>query len=223
MSLNNKLKRKFRRIYDMDLLSVALESYRLGDVVEWDGLIKKPDFGNYSFVNFLRIPDKKKADLKKQLENVKMVKADMSKITIDRSYDFHTGLDIPNFATEVGVEVGNENFSDINIDNVQCKVIARELKFELMQILKQAKEEEKKYYRKELKHLFIINKLFYAGKANLTFKSTTKSNVEAAVLKAKISNPKIQVNNTGEINVSFSGNLAIPFAADIESVKDFMD
>jgi hypothetical protein len=147
----------------------------------------------------------------------------MQKITIDSSFDIKGGIDIPNFAAGIGLDLGFERFLNFNIDDVKCKIIARELKVELRNIIKKAKEEDKKNYRKNLKHLHFIDKLFYAGSASFEIKNTTKIEIEAALTAAKIVNPKIDVNTDGNIKVSFAGSQEIPFAADIEPLTDFID
>jgi hypothetical protein len=224
MGMDESLKRKFRRLYNADLLPVAMVSYQLGDIVEWDGFLKKNlDYEAYSFVDLLKTDQNKKTELITDLANVRVEDAIMQTVTIDNEFDIKGGTDIPNFAVELGLVLGNKRFINFNIDNVKCKVIAKDLKRELKNLIEKAKEEDKRYYRRKLKHLFFIDKLFYAGNVSFELIKATKSEVEAALTKAKIINPQIAVNTQGKITVSFYGKMIIPFAADIESLKDFID
>ena len=223
MSLDNRLARKIRRKYRIDLLPIGMESYTLGDVVEWDGFIRKPSVESYCFVRYLKIPEENKNGLIKQLKEVKPVAAQLARITLDSSYDFQSGADIPNFMTDFALEIDSHSLTDINVEDIQCKLIERDLKFELMQTIRQQKKDDRHYYRKELKKLFFLDKLFYAGNISLTLKTSSKSQVEAAILKSKVSNPKITEKGEREVSISFPGDLTIPFAADIEQVNDFID
>ena len=224
MPLNDKLKRQFRKIYGIDLLPVSLSSYYLGDIIEWDGFIKKQlDFENYSLIENLKIEESKKADLRKRLSSVAHEKAAMQRIMIDSRFDIKGGVDIPNFAMNIGAELGFGNFINFSIEDVKCKVLARELKVELTNLIKQAKEDDKKYYRKNLKKLFFIDKLFYAGNASFEIKSSSRAKVEVALTSAKIVNPNLSFGSEGNIKVSFSGDMDLPFAADFEPLTDFID
>ena len=224
MPLNDKLKRQFRRIYGADLLPVSLSSYYLGDIIEWDGFIKKQlDFENISLIENLKIDESRKADLRKRLSEVSMEKAFMQKITIDSRFDIKGGADIPNFATSIGAELGFSNFVNFNIEDVQCKVLARGLKVEIINLIKQAKEDDRKHFRKNLRDLYFIDKLFYAGNASFEIKTDSKAKVEAAVTSAKLVNPNISFNREGNIQVSFTGNKDLPFAADFEPLRDLID
>ncbi|MBN1115741.1 MAG: hypothetical protein JXA77_00935 [Bacteroidales bacterium] len=223
MSLDNKLIRKIRRMYGIDILPIGMESYTLGDIVEWNGIIKKPSMENYSFVNYLRLDSDKQTEYKNRLKTVQPVAAQLAKIQLDTSFDFQSGADIPNFATETGLDVSHENITGINVEDIQCKVIERDLKYDLMQELIQIKKNDRRYYRKELKKLFMLDKLFYAGKVNLTIQTNSKAKIEAAVLKSKLVNPKIAEKSEKEVSISFSGDKTIPFAADIEQINDFLN
>jgi hypothetical protein len=150
-------------------------------------------------------------------------KASFQQITIDSSFDIKAGIDIPNFAVSIGAEVGFGNFVNFVIEDVQSKIFARDLKMELITLVRQVKEEDKKYYRKTLRKLFFIDKLFYAGKASFELKSTARGKLEVALSQAKLLNPNISFNSAGDAKVIFQGNMEVPFAADIEPFEDLTD
>ena len=224
MPLDNKLARKFRRTYNADLLPVGLSEALLCDIVEWDGFIrKKIDLEFISLVDILKIPDDKRSSLMSRLSGVTLQPAAFKQITIDQEFDIKGGADIPNFAASVGAGVGFSNFVNFIIEDVQGKVLARDLKVELIRLISQAKEVDRKYFRQELKKLFFIDKLYYAGKASFEVRSSAKANLEAALGGSGLANPSIAFTSSGNIKVTMGGNLEIPFAADIEPCTDLID
>lgn len=225
MGLDKKLQKQFRRKYGMDLLPVSYEDIFLGDIIEWDGKLsrKKIDFENFSLIQQLKIDSEKKNELETKLAAVKLKNAAFQKITIERESDLNAKLDIPNFASNIDLKLGMQNILNFQMEDVKCKVLERDLKVEIRNLINNAKETDKKHYRKKLKRLFFIDKLFYAGNVMLEIKQDTTIDIEAALSKAKILNPNIKTNTKGTINVSFAGSTEIPFAADIEPLKDFID
>jgi hypothetical protein len=224
MPLDKRLERKFRRTYGADLLPVGMTDYVLGDIVEWDGFIKKQmDFEQINLINKLKIAPEKKAELFSRLSQVPLQKASFQQITIDSNFDIKGGVDIPNFAVSIGAAIGFSNFVKFEIEDVQGKVLARDLKLELIDLITQAKEEDRKYYRKTLKKLFFIDKLSYAGKVSFEIKATSQAKLEVALTQAKVVNPNVSFSSSGEAKVTFPGSMEIPFAVDIEPFKDFID
>lgn len=224
MPLDKKLERKFRRIYGADLLPVGIVGNVLCDIVEWDGFIRKQmDFEEINLIDKLKVPTENRKELFKRLSEVTLQKAGFQQITIDNNFDIKGGVDIPNFAMSVGAEVGFSNFINFVIEDVQAKILARDLKMDLINLIQQAKVEDKKYYRKTLKKLCFVDKLYYAGKVSFEIKATSQAKVEIALTQAKVVNPNVSFNNSGNALVTFPGSMEIPFAADIEPFKDFLD
>jgi hypothetical protein len=224
MALDNKLERKFRRIYGADLLPVGLSESVLCDIIEWDGFLKRNmDLEFINLVDILKMPDDKRSNLMSRLSGVPLQIATFKQITIDQEFDIKGGADIPNFAASISAEVGFSNFLNFVIEDVQAKVLARELKVELIRMIKQAKDEDRKYFRKELKKLFFIDKLYYAGKASFEVSSSAKANLEAALSTSGLANPGIAFTSSGSIKVTTGGSLDIPFAAGIEPCSDLID
>jgi hypothetical protein len=176
-----------------------------------------------SLVDILNIPDEKKSSLKTRLAGVPLQPATFKQITIDQEFGIKGEADIPNFAASVSAGVGISNFVNFKIEDVQGRVLARDLKVELIRLISQAKEEDRKYFRKELKKLFFIDKLYYAGKASFEVSSSAKANLDAALGTSGLANPGISFTSSGNIKVTMGGNLEVPFAADIEPCTDLID
>jgi hypothetical protein len=224
MSLDKKLERKFRRTYGADLLPVGMADFVICDIVEWDGLIRKQiDFEEINLVDKLKIPEDKKKDLFSRLSQITLQKANFQQITIDSSFDIQGGVDIPNFAMSIGAQVGFGNFVNFVIEDVMGKVLARDLKMDLISLIQQAKDEDGKYYRKTLKRLFFIDKLYYAGKVSFEIKATSQAKLEVALTDAKLINPNVSYSSSGNAKVTIEGSMEVPFAVDIEPFTDFLD
>ncbi len=224
MALDNRLARKFRKTYNADLLPVGLSGSVLCDIVEWDGLLKKKmDLEFINLVDVLKMPDDKRTELMSRLTGVSLQIADFQQIVIDQRFEIGAGADIPNFAASIGARVGYGNFVNFVLEDVKAKVLARELKVEIIRMIKQAKEDDRKYFRKELKRLFFIDKLFYAGKASFEVRSSAKASLEAALGTSGLANPAVAFTSSGNIKVTVGGSFDIPFAADIEPCKDLVD
>ncbi|MBP7678969.1 MAG: hypothetical protein KA096_00935 [Bacteroidales bacterium] len=224
MPLNKKLERKFRKTYGIDLLPVGMADTLIADIVEWNGAIGRTvDLEHISLLEFLKIDEPTRNRLKEAIAGLPLHKAAMQQITIDSTFNISGGVDIPNWAVGIGAEIGLKNFISFRIEDVQCRVLGRELRAELLRILLRAKETDLKYYRKKLSRRFIIEELFYAGKVSFEIKAGSTGQLDVTLTKAKIADPHITYSTGGNAIVTCPGDLTVPFAADIEPVKDLMD
>lgn len=224
MPANKNLERKFRKTYGADLLPVSFTECNLGDVVEWDGFIRKSiDFEQISLVYLLKIEEPEKRRLIAQLSHVPLQAAAFQQITIDKHFDIQTGIDIPNIAAGISADIGFDSFINYKISDVNCRILGGEMKIELMQLLGRAKKEDPKYFRSKLKKLFFIEKLFYAGQVSFELRSEAKGKLIAALSRAKIADPRLSFTEKGNAIVTFPGSSTIPFAADIEPCMDLVD
>lgn len=224
MPINKKLERRFRKTYGIDLLPVGMADTLIADIVEWNGTIGRTvDLEHISLLEFLKIDEPTRVRLKEAIAGLPLHKAAMQQITIDSRFDIGGGVDIPYWAIGIGAEIGLKNFISFRIEDVRCRVLGRELRAELIRILLQARETDVKYYRKKLARRFIIGELFYAGKVSFEIKAGSTGKLDVSLTNAKIVDPHIAFSSEGNAIVTFPGDLTVPFAADIEPVKDLMD
>lgn len=224
MSIDKTLARKFRNIYSADLLPVSFPSIKICDLIEWDGLLKRTiSLQNWNLLYNIKMLETKRQQLLNALEAIPVQKANFSQASIDSSFEIGAGIDIPNIAASISTQLGFGNIHSFTIDDVSCKIFADKLKFEIREIIRSAKNSDRAQYRKNLKGLYFIDKLYYAKSVTLETKLTDKIALEAAITKTKLLNPKLSFSSAGTASITYQTDATMPFAADIESVKDFID
>jgi len=224
MSADNKIEKKFKRKYGIDLLPYAHEGFDLGEIVEYDGFLRRTlDFENVSIIKFLRLQKDVEAGLIQQLQSVKPQKSEFANIELDSSFGINIEGEVPNFASKIGVNLGFQSFLKISISDVISKALAEDLKFNVRQMVKDLKRKDKSYFKEELKGKFYLDMLFYAKNVKLELKNSSKESIEATLTKLKIADAKISADSKNHCTVSFDGEFEVPFAAKIKSLRDLMD
>jgi hypothetical protein len=224
MSARGKLNRNFKTLYPKyDLLFSSSSTLQLGFVAEWDGFIKRIlDMEGFSFIAFLKISEEEKKELKSVLAAVPLTPFQFSSCSFNEDSELSISADLPNINSEVRARFKKHKVSQYSYDNVQAKIMPASVKERLIVILRNAREEDKKYYRKELKRLYILEELLYAESVSVTVENTTEADLKSSFRGLAVK-PAISLVSDNKYNVSFSGTEACPFAAKIEPLKDFID
>ena len=206
-----------------DLLFSSSSTLRLGYVAEWDGFIKRIlDLEGYSFIADLKISEEEKKELKSVLEAVPLTPFQFSSCSFKEDSELSISADLPNINSEVRARFKKHKVSKYSYDNVKAKIMPAHVKESIIAMLRNTREEDKKYYRKELKRLYILEELLYAESVTVTVEKTSEAELKSS-LKGLDIKPAISLVSDNKYNVSFSGSGVCPFAAKIEPLKDFID
>jgi len=224
MSADKKIEKKFKRKYGIDLLPYAHEGFDLGEIVEYDGFLRRTlDFENVSIIKFLRLQKDVEDGLIHQLQSVKFQKSEFANIELDSSFGINIEGEVPNFASKIGLGLGFQSFMKISISEVRSKVLEDNLKFNVRQLVKDFKRKDKNYFKEDLKGKYYLDALYYAKNVAIELKNSSKESIEATLTKLKIADAKISVDSKNHCTVSFDGEFEVPFAARIKSLRDLMD
>ena len=224
MSTRGKVNRNFKSVYPKyDLLFSSSSTLQLGFVAEWDGFIKRIlDLEGYSFIADLKISAEEKEQLKSVLAAVHLTPFSISSCSFDEDAELSISADLPNINSELRAKFKRHKISRYSYDNVQAKIMPASVKERIILILREAREEDKKYYRKKLKRLSILEELLYADSVTITVENTSMAELESSLKDLDIK-PSVSLVAGNKYNVSFPGTNECPFAAKIEPLKDFID
>jgi hypothetical protein len=224
MSERGKVNRNFKKVYPKyDLLFSSSSTLQLGFVAEWDGFIKRIlDLEGYSFIAHLKISKEKQDELKSVLAAVPLTPFSISSCSFEEDAELSISADLPNINSDVRAKFKRHKISGYSYDNVQAKIMPAPVKERIIIILRDAKEEDKKYYRKKLKRLFILEELLYADSVTITVDNTSMAELESSMKDLDIK-PSVSLVADKKYNVSFPGSNECAFAAKIEPLKDFID
>jgi hypothetical protein len=217
MSARGKVNRNFKSVYPKyDLLFSSSSTLQPGFVAEWDGFIKRIlDLEGYSFIAHLKISGEEKDEIKAVLAAVPLTPFSISSCSFDEDAELSISADLPNINSDVRAKFKRHKISGYRYDNVQAKIMPASVKEKIILILREAREEDKKYYRKKLKRL-------YADSVTITVENASMAELESSLKDLDIK-PSVSVVSGNKYNVSFSGSNECPFAAKIEPLKDFID
>jgi hypothetical protein len=224
MSTRGKLNRNFKSLYPKyDLLFSSSSTLQLGFVAEWDGFIKRIlDLEGYSFIAMLKISEQEKQQLKSTLTAVPLTPFQFSSCSFDEDAELSISADLPNISSEVRGKFTRYKVSKYSYDNVKAKIMPSSVKEKLIVILRDAKGKDKKYYRRELKRLFILEELLYAESVTITVENISEAELNSS-LKGLDKKPAVSLVSANIYNISFPASDVCPFAAKIEPLKDFID
>ena len=218
-----QINKNFNARYGYDLLFASRNTYKVGCVVEWDGFISKViDVENYSFVADLKIDDKEKIIIKEKLANAPLKPFRLASFKIDKTIGIKGTIEVPNLGINLDGELDYHKIEQFSYEGIKSKVIEGDLRVRIREILNDSKEENKKYYRKKLKNLYIFDELLYAKKVKIFVENTNETEIKAALKKVKIQ-PKISLIKRNKYEIEISNKEGCPFAAKIEQLKDFID
>lgn len=218
--MGNQIQKKFKKDYNLDLLLISAEDYNVGYVVEYDN--GKLDVENYSFISDLLIDEAMQKEFKELIYAIKPIPAKLAELKIDKSVGFDAQVPIPNIGLNIGGSYATKSIRKFTFENITKKCINGELKEKLRKIIQKAKNDNKKYYRKELKNLYIFDELYYSDKMLFEMENTNETEINANFKKLNIE-PKISQHSATKYTVEISGNNLCPFAAKIEPLKDYID
>jgi hypothetical protein len=224
MSARGKVNRNFKSVYPKyDLLFSSSSTLQLGFVAEWDGFIKRIlDLEGYSFIADLKISAEEKEELKTVLAAVPLTPFSISSCSFDEDAELSISADLPNINSDIRGKLKRHKVSRYSYDNVRARIMPASVKEKIIVILREAKEEDKQYYRKKLRRLFILEELLYADSITITVESTSMSGLESSLKDLDVK-PSVSMVSAHKYNVSFPGSSECPFAAKIEPLKDFID
>lgn len=218
--MGNKIFRKFKNIYNLDLLIISAADYNIGGVVEYDN--GKLDVENYLFISDLLIEESKQKELKKIIFAIPQVAAQLANCKIDKSFGLETDINIPNIGLELSGNYATKSVLNFSFKDITRRSVSGELKEELRSIIKSAKINHKKHYRKDLKNLYIFDELYYSEKVIFEIDNTNEGEIRTNLAKINIA-PKIKQNSDKIFIVEIASDGSCPFAAKIESLKDYID
>lgn len=216
---NRLLYNEFKGINGLTILTKSLASFHPGEVVEWDNNVL--DNENYSFIDDLKIEELKRNELKNALINLPFVDCVFTSLEMTKSTGFGANLNIPNIGFDIKAKFGTEKLVKFSFENIKGRIIGDTIKGQIKNIIRNAKEEDGKYYRKYIKNKYIFDELYYAESFELTVEKTSDTDIGAALEGLKIE-PEITVLSEKSYKVVFPGSNTCPFAAKIESLKDYL-
>lgn len=218
---NRLLYSDFQNLYGLTILPKSLSIYNPGDVVEWDkkGIL---DYENYSFIDDLNL-EKEQSDLfKNKLENAPKTESEFTSVEMNRTTGFGINLTIPNIGLDIKAKFGADKLVKFSYKDIQGRIIGKDINGQIRKIIINAKEEDKRNFRKNLKNKLIFSELYYVDSFEMIIERTTEVEVGVALEQFNIE-PEISVENSKELKVIFQGSTTCPFAARIESLNDYVD
>jgi len=218
--MGNKIFRKFKKEYNLDLLIISAVDYNVGGVVEYDN--GKLYVENYLFISDLLIEKSKQKELKKIIFAIPQVATQLANCKIDKSFGLETDINIPNIGLELSGNYATKSVLNFSFKDITRRSVSGELKEELRSIIKSAKINHKKHYRKDLKNLYIFDELYYSKKVIFEIDNTNEGEIRTNLAKINIA-PKIKQNSDKKFIVEIASDGLCPFAAKIEPLKDYID
>lgn len=220
IQMKNKIQQKFKKVYNLELLIVSAEDYQVGWVVEYDN--GKLDVENYPFISEILEDESKQKEITELIKLIPFVSANLAEYKIDKSFGLAGGIPIPNIGLNISAGFAGKSVQNFSFENITKKSISGDLKVKLKKIIKEAKINDKKHYRKELKNLHIFDELYYAESIVFEVENTTKADIDANLKKLNLE-PKVKHHSGSKYIVEIAGNKLCPFAAKIEPLKDYID
>ncbi|MCF6169429.1 MAG: hypothetical protein L3J31_05365 [Bacteroidales bacterium] len=218
----NQTVKEFARQFDgLELLKRSNEGILLGDLYKKKATGKtRLEFSGYNIAFKIGLPGAGAKALKKSLQEVKVLDGAFADLAIKDSFSADAALSIPSVNVQLDGKVERSKVLGFEIGKIKTKVLRDALRLKIETAIGQLKAENPKKYRKKLKHLYLVEQLFYSESVQITIAKDTEVDVNAIIAESvgKVS-VGVDINKNQVFTITGSG---FPFAVDLKKVKDFI-
>jgi hypothetical protein len=221
--MSNITRREFEKKYNVELLPYSTASVILADILDWKGVLsQKLDYLNYNLVDKLNIDKPTRVELRNQLKNVSLDVASFPDVEEKKDFGIGVNIEIPGLKTDFDGKIGTDSIKSFKFGNIKAKTFTGELRIEIDNLLDQLKEEDFSAYKKNLRGNYLIEKLFYVTRLEITIKAGTKIDFDVSSGLPNGATVDVKGDASSGKDIKIVYNLPdCPFAAELVKLKHF--
>jgi hypothetical protein len=218
----NKTVKEFARQYDgLELLKRTNAGISLGDLYKKKASGKTHlEFMGYNIAYKVGFSMVEAEALKKRLREVKNQVGSFAGLSIKDSFSANAALSIPSVNVNLEGKVERSKVLGFEIGKIKTRILRDALRLEVENAIERLKANRPKEFRRKLKHLFIVEQLFYSESVNITIAKDTDIDVDA-VFADSIGKVSVGVDIHKNQVFTISGS-QYPFAIDLKRVSNFI-
>ncbi len=216
--------RKFRSVYNLELIPASHEGISLGDLV-WDPLFGAPEFSrkgmpNTIFTAFLDaglLNQDGWNNLSKANHNSPLMRAQLASQTVNVNVEFIHELHYPKIGKITG-EFRSEKLSKFTFGDIHVREMGDLTRIEIDRVLELMKATRWKEYDGSIRRVYMITELYY-GTIRMVIEKQYSAELEAVLERSEL-----QTMNKSEGNHSVQYEFShdnVPFAMRLERVRTF--
>jgi hypothetical protein len=216
--------RKFRRKYDLELISAAGSHIILGTLV-WDPIIGAPSFNKPGMPDHIYnafrtsglIDNDQMTDYQNEARQTDLSPAHFAERTIEIDMDHTASLKDPKIG-EIEASFGLESVKKFSFGDLQVRAMTSLERVRIDEYLDILKKEKWDDYDGRIRRVFMITELYY-GSVKVVIDRNMKGEFEAAMSTTNLElSAGSELSNSVEYSFSHQD---VPFAMRIEKVKRF--
>ncbi len=216
--------RKFRSVYNLELIPASHEGISLGDLV-WDPILGPPDFSrkgmpNTIYTAFLDaglIIEEEWKGFRKENRGTILVNAHFATRHVDVNVEFISELQHPKVGMITG-DFKSEKLSKFTFAELQMREMDDLMRIKIDQFLEQMKASRWSDYDGSIRRVYLITELYY-GTIRMVIEKQFSTELEASLEKANLqASGRSEGSHAVEYEFSHDN---VPFAMRIERVRNF--
>ncbi len=213
--------RNFARMYNgLELLTHTNASLQLGDLFDKRGMFNNIlDYAGYNIAYKLGLLPDVAVSLKDRLKEVKLYSGSFADVSIKDQFSARGEAVIPSAQLNLTGKIAMDKVKYFQIGKIDTKVLRDHLRYEIAQMLTDYAEKNAATYRNNLKHMFVVEQLFYAGEIKIGIEKGF--DVDLELLFADTIGD-LELGTDSEKNQTFTlKGSDYPFAVDLRKIARF--
>lgn len=216
--------RKFKSLYELDLIPASHEGISLGDLV-WDPVFGPPQFTKkgmpgsiYSaFLDAGLISENEWAALGEESNKTEFIQAHLASRTVEVDVSQINELKHPDLGN-ISADFLSANLSKFTFGNIRVKEMSDLLRIRIDRYLEQMKANKWHEYDGRIRRVYLITELYY-GSIKMVVEKKFSAEMEAMFKNSGLS---LSSKSEGSQDVEYEfSNMHVPFAMRIEMVRHF--
>lgn len=220
--------RKFAGMYNnLELLTQSDAAITLGDLMDKKGLFNnKIDFENQNIAFHILHNDLAAAEnLKNTLSAIQAVEGEFAGLEISDEFSANPEFEmkLPSINLNLTGKITRNEVLNFKIGKIKKKILRDLPRAHVSGHLENLRSNQEDYYKDRLKHLLLIESLFYGSEISITIDRNTEINAEAVfktTIEAMNIKPAYSQDASNNHVYTFSGS-NWPFAVELVRVREF--